>query len=176
MTAERFMPDPFCSTSGARVYRTGDLVRYLPDGEIEFLGREDNQVKVQGHRIELGEIETLLTQHESIEAAVVTDVGELRGNKRLVAYVVTTQDQLPDFRTYLKDRLPEYMIPGTFIRLDALPLTANGKVNRNALPAPDPHAPLGSNVLQKRFHQGGLADPWLAGDEDDLALAVPGLL
>jgi amino acid adenylation domain-containing protein len=133
-TKSRFIEHP---ATGERLYRTGDLGRYLADGEIEFLGREDNQVKVQGHRIELGEIETLLTQHETVEAAVVTAVGELRGNKRLVAYVVTNQDQLPDFRGYLRERLPEYMVPGTFIRLDALPLTANGKVNRNALPAPD---------------------------------------
>jgi amino acid adenylation domain-containing protein len=133
-TKSRFIEHP---ATGERLYRTGDLGRYLADGEIEFLGREDNQVKVQGHRIELGEIETLLTQHEAVEAAVVTAVGELRGNKRLVAYIVANEDQLPDLRGYLKERLPEYMVPGSFVRLDALPLTANGKVNRNALPAPE---------------------------------------
>ncbi len=146
-TAASFIVHP---QTGERLYRTGDLGRYLPDGNIEFLGREDLQVKVQGHRIELGEIEAALGEHPAIAAAVVCAVGEPRGNKRLIAYFVTsdgldeppTKAQLQDF---LDLKLPRYMVPGSFSRLDELPLTANGKVNRKALaqqadevPAPDP--------------------------------------
>ncbi len=135
------------------MYRTGDLGRYLPDGAIEFLGREDFQVKIQGYRIELGEIEATLTQHPSVQAAVVAAHGEGHGAKRLVGYVVPGQEQSTknkeqngeredsqfsgELRAYLRERLPEYMVPTTFVMLDALPLTDNGKVNRRALPAPE---------------------------------------
>jgi amino acid adenylation domain-containing protein len=126
--------------SGERLYRTGDLGRFLPSGDIEFLGREDFQVKVQGFRIELGEIETALLQHPGVRAAVASAVGEKRGNKRLVAYVVLDPAAPPtidELRNVLRAKLPEYAVPQTFMQLDALPLSANGKVDRSALPAID---------------------------------------
>jgi amino acid adenylation domain-containing protein len=125
--------------TGERLYRTGDLGRYLPDGNIEFLGREDFQVKVQGHRIELGEIEIQLQAHESVEAAAVVVREDIPGEKRLVGYVVAKAGmnvEIASLRTYLRAKLPEYMVPAIFVRLDALPLTANGKWNRADLPAP----------------------------------------
>ena len=136
-TAASFITHP---RSGERLYRTGDLGRYLPGGLIEFLGREDFQVKVRGHRIELGEIETALEAHPQVRAAVVTAVGELRGDKHLVAYIVPAEGAglaAGDLKAYLKTRLPEYMVPPVITFLDALPLTANGKVDRQALPAPE---------------------------------------
>jgi amino acid adenylation domain-containing protein len=136
-TRSRFLVHP---RTGERLYRTGDLGRYLPGGDIEFLGRDDLQVKVQGHRIELSEIETVLLDFPSVRAAVVATLGERHGSKRLVAYVVAEPGGLfaPDqARRFLMDRLPEYMVPTTFVSLDALPLTVNGKIDRNALPPPD---------------------------------------
>ncbi|MFP5285192.1 MAG: amino acid adenylation domain-containing protein, partial [Thermoanaerobaculia bacterium] len=126
LTAERFVPDPF---AGGRMYRTGDLVRWRPDGNLEFLGRIDFQVKVRGFRIELGEIEAALAAHPSVRQAVAG----LRGD-RLVAWVVAEE---ADLREHLKGRLPEYMIPSAFVRLDAFPLTPSGKVDRKALPEPE---------------------------------------
>ena len=123
-----------------RLYRTGDLGRYLPDGSIEFLGRKDFQVKVQGYRVELGEIETALAQHPAVREAVATAVGEPRGSQRLVAHVVPRpgHSPLPDeLRQHLQDRLPRYMVPSVFVLRDALPLTPNGKVDRKALSASD---------------------------------------
>ena len=122
--------------TGERWYRTGDWGRYLPDGTIEFLGREDFQVKVQGYRVELGEVESVLRQHGGVGEAVVVAVGERQGEKRLVAYVVAAAEPAPtrqELRGFLRERLPEYMIPSTFILMDAFPLTANGKVDRHAL-------------------------------------------
>jgi pyochelin synthetase len=122
-----------------RLYRTGDLGRYLPDGSIEFLGRKDFQVKVQGHRVELGEIEAALAQHPAVREAVATAEGDPRGSKRLIAHVVPRQGQslLPDeLREHLQERLPRYMVPSAFVLRDALPLTPNGKVDRRALTAP----------------------------------------
>jgi amino acid adenylation domain-containing protein len=132
--------------SGERLYRTGDMGRFLPSGDIEFLGREDFQVKVQGFRIELGEIETALLQQPGVRAAVASAVGEKRGNKRLVAYVVLDPASPPsvdDLRNALRAKLPEYAVPQTFMTLDALPLSSNGKVDRSALPSID-------NQQQKR--------------------------
>lgn len=140
LTAERFIPNPFSKETGARLYRTGDLARWLPDGQIEFLGRLDYQVKVRGFRIELGEIETVLASHPSIREAIVMtreDVGE---EKRLVAYVVADEEHvatLNELRNFLKERVPDYMVPSALVRLEAMPLTANGKVDRLQLPAPD---------------------------------------
>ncbi|HEY9404139.1 MAG TPA: amino acid adenylation domain-containing protein, partial [Pyrinomonadaceae bacterium] len=119
------------------LYRTGDLGRYLPDGNIEFLGREDFQVKIQGYRVELGEIEAALIEHPSVRAGVVAVAGEARGSKRLVAYIVPQHGDVPaasELRRFLKDKLPDYMVPAVYMTLDALPLTSNGKVDRKALP------------------------------------------
>ncbi len=150
LTAEKFIPHPFSKEPGARLYKTGDLARYLPDGTIEFLGRADDQVKIRGFRIELGEIEAVLSQYRAIREAVVLVREEDTGHKRLVAYVVwsskphlkpqetTTREWTTQLRNFLKERLPEYMVPSSFLFLDALPLTPNGKIDRRSLPAPEP--------------------------------------
>lgn len=140
LTAERFVPDSFAATPGERLYRTGDRVRYLPDGNLEFLGRIDFQVKVRGFRIELGEIEATLSQHAAIKEAVVTVREDIPGAKRLVGYFVPqngTEVNHAELKTFLAQKLPEYMIPALFTRLNTLPLTPNGKLDRKALPAPE---------------------------------------
>ncbi len=140
LTAKKFIANPFSTNPTARLYKTGDLVRYLPDGNLEFVGRIDNQVKVRGFRIELGEIENILARHPGIRQAAVLAREDNPQDKRLVAYIVPrpeldlTTDRL---RSYLKDQLPEYMIPSAFVLLDDLPLTPNGKIDRKALPSPD---------------------------------------
>ena len=135
LTAERFVPHPFSSQPGARLYRTGDWARYLLNGDIEFLGRVDNQAKVRGFRIEPGEIEAVLREHQQVrEAAVV--LKEADGDKQLVAYVVSDA-QTSELREYLKKQLPDYMVPSFFVHLNEIPLTPNGKINRRALPAPE---------------------------------------
>jgi acyl carrier protein len=140
-TAERYVPDPYSERGGERLYRTGDVARYWPDGAIEFLGRVDNQIKIRGFRIEMGEIETALVSHPSVREAVVLAREDAPGEKRLIAYVVSARRQWSilssELREYLKERLPEYMLPLAFIQIDALPLTPNGKVDRRALPPPE---------------------------------------
>jgi len=139
LTAERFIPNPYSSKTGARLYKTGDLARHLPDGSIEYLGRLDRQVKIRGFRIELAEIETVLAQHPAIKESVVTVREDTAEDKRLVAYLVSTLESdisISELRSLLKQKLPEYMIPASFVLLDALPLTANGKIDRKALPEP----------------------------------------
>ena len=137
LTAERFVPHPYATEPGARLYRTGDVGRYLPDGRLEYLGRRDEQVKIRGFRIELGEIEAALRSHESVREAVVAVRNEEGGHKRLVAYLVASaagrEFKSAELRAYLEARLPEYMIPGKFVEVEQIPLTANGKVNRRAL-------------------------------------------
>jgi amino acid adenylation domain-containing protein len=140
LTTERFLADPFTAESGGRMYRTGDLARYRPDGAIEFLGRGDDQVKVRGFRIELGEIESALVEHPGVRQAAVLVRQEENGQKRLVAYLVVRRDEVPGettLREYLKERLPDYMMPAAFVVLDKLPLNANGKIDRQSLPAPE---------------------------------------
>ncbi|HMC74094.1 MAG TPA: amino acid adenylation domain-containing protein, partial [Terriglobales bacterium] len=138
LSAEKFIPDPFRSQPGARLYRTGDLVRYLPDGNLQYLGRLDTQVKVRGFRIELGEIESVLGQHPAVQQGVVVVREDTPGDKRLVAYIVGDRDLAAseELRAYLKQSLPEYMLPSQYVVLDSFPLTPNGKVDRNALPKP----------------------------------------
>ena len=137
LTADKFIPNPFAK-DGSRLYKTGDRARYLADGNIEFLGRIDNQVKVRGFRIELGEIETVLAAHPQVKEAVVIAREDEPGNKRLVAYIVPKQHlDTSELLCYLKQKLPEYMLPSAFVKLlDALPLTPSGKIERRALPAP----------------------------------------
>ncbi|HKR11123.1 MAG TPA: amino acid adenylation domain-containing protein [Pyrinomonadaceae bacterium] len=151
LTAQNFVPHPFSAKAGARLYRTGDIARYLPDGNLEYVGRADHQVKIRGFRIELGEVEAAVAQHPLIREAVVIASEDQPGNKRLVAYYVPRevprkQDASsqtrnghplsPDsLRDYLQKELPDYMIPSEFVRLETLPLTANGKVDRRALPS-----------------------------------------
>ncbi|MFF0091755.1 amino acid adenylation domain-containing protein [Streptomyces canus] len=137
LTAERFLPDPYGLEPGARLYRTGDLVRRLPDGNVEFLGRIDDQVKIRGYRIELGEIQTVLTGHPAVREAFVSVHEPVPGDRRLVAYWTGTGSSPEDLAAHCALRLPDYMVPAAFIALDAMPLNANGKVDRRALPAPD---------------------------------------
>jgi amino acid adenylation domain-containing protein len=164
LTAEKFLPNPFSKELGARLYQTGDLARYLPDGNIEFLGRIDHQVKIRGYRIELGEIEAVLSHHPAVREAVVLarddapeendevqnqksktrsepsrSIENLKSDKRLVAYVVPRQEgslTVNELRSFLKEKLPEYMAPSAFVFLEGLPLTPNGKIDRRGLPAP----------------------------------------
>jgi len=136
LTEQKFIPNPF---EKSKLYKTGDLARYLPDGNIEYLGRIDRQVKIRGFRIELGEIEALLAQHSNVQAVVVIAREDIPGDKRLVAYLTTNEAKttISDLRFFLKTKLPEYMIPAAFVFLESIPLTPNGKVNRRALPVPD---------------------------------------
>ena len=139
LTAEKFLPDPYSPQAGARMYASGDLCRYLPDGTIEFLGRIDHQVKIRGFRIEPGEIEAALLDHPAVNEAVVLAKGPA-GNKQLVAYLVNETKAtlaVADLREFLKDRLPEYMIPAFFMFLEKMPLTAAGKLDRKQLPEPE---------------------------------------
>ncbi|MEO7766780.1 MAG: amino acid adenylation domain-containing protein, partial [Ferruginibacter sp.] len=138
LTKEKFIADTFSKEPGLKMYGTGDLVKWLEDGNIEFIGRVDDQVKIRGYRIELGEIETVLQQSSLVSQAVVLAREDKQGNKRLVAFIVPQEQFDRDgIIAYLKDLLPEYMIPLVFMELDALPLTANGKINRKSLPDPD---------------------------------------
>jgi amino acid adenylation domain-containing protein len=152
LTAERFIPDPFRAAPGGRLYRTGDLGRMLPDGRIAFLGRVDDQIKIRGYRIEPQEIASVLNRHQDVRASLVVAREDTPGEKRLVAYVVL--DAVSDCtHTHLRDFaagfLPEYMLPAAFVRMDTLPLTANGKIDRAALPAPD-----SSNTMRDEVSAG----------------------
>ena len=140
LTAERFIPDGYGKRAGGRLYKTGDMGRYQGDGSIEYLGRRDEQVKVRGYRIELGEIEAQLRQHRQVKEAVVIVREDRAGEKRLVAYVVGEAVEPPSsvqLRNYLVDKLPGYMVPSAIVVMESMTLTANGKVDRKALPAPE---------------------------------------
>ncbi|HEX8472817.1 MAG TPA: non-ribosomal peptide synthase/polyketide synthase [Pyrinomonadaceae bacterium] len=165
LTAERFIPDPYGQREGARLYRTGDRGRYLPDGQIEFLGRLDHQVKVRGYRIEMGEIEAVLAKHEDVEEVAVTAYEVAPGEKRLAAYLVFAEGREPTraaLRDFLKERLPEFMLPSAYVPLASLPLLPNGKVNRRALPAPDQHrADVGSFVAPRTPTEEIMCNIWM---------------
>ncbi|MEA5505986.1 amino acid adenylation domain-containing protein [Halotia wernerae UHCC 0503] len=160
LTAEKFISSPFSNQPGTRLYKTGDLARYLSDGNIEFLGRVDHQVKIRGFRIELGEIEAKLVQHSVVQDSVVVARENNPGDKRLVAYIVpntgnsdssNNSDLIPHLRKYLKENLPDYMVPSAFVLLEKLPLTPNGKVDRRALPIPDQtDSNIGTNYIAPR--------------------------
>jgi amino acid adenylation domain-containing protein len=150
LTTQRFIPNSFSEKPNARLYKSGDLARYLPNGDLEYLGRIDHQVKIRGFRIELGEIEAVLSQHPAVRENLVVVREDERGDKRLVAYVVHQPEQavtITELRRFLEDKLPEYMVPSVIVQLEAVPLTPNGKVDRLALPAPDTARP----ELEKPF-------------------------
>jgi acyl carrier protein len=140
LTAEKFVPHPYSKKAGARLYRTGDLVRYRSDGNIEFFKRMDQQVKVRGFRVELGEIESVLNDYWAIRESVVVDTKDSSGNTRLIAYIVfedSVEATTSEILTFLQEKLPSYMLPSAFITIKEIPLTANGKVDRRALPQPE---------------------------------------
>lgn len=158
LTAQKFLADPFSGADDARMYRTGDLARWKEDGTVEFLGRVDGQVKIHGHRIEPGEIEAVLLKQEGVKQACVVPRTDATGNKRLAAYYVANNGAAPSapaLKDALAQSLPAFMLPAFFVRLDSLPLTSNGKIDRAALPAPDaqgptqPPAPQASSVEER---------------------------
>jgi amino acid adenylation domain-containing protein len=147
LNTEKFIPHPLSGKPGERLYRTGDLVRYLPDGQVDFLGRVDYQIKIRGYRIEPDEIISVINRHPSVQASMILALGDTPGDKHLVAYVVINQGMSTStnaLQEWLAEYLPDYMIPAVFVQLDALPATANGKVDRAALPVPDTN-----NILQR---------------------------
>jgi len=151
LTAEAFIPSPFSNTAGARLYRTGDLARFLPDGNIEFVGRSDHQVKIRGFRVELAEIEAVLLSHSEIETATVIDDVSTGGERRLVAYLVARREASPkveDLRAFAGQSLPSYMVPSAFVLLEELPLLPNGKIDRAALPKVGDDRPLLAEEFQ----------------------------
>ncbi len=162
LTAEKFVPDPFSAVPGRRLYKTGDRARYRPDGCIEFLGRLDHQVKLRGFRIELGEIQARLTEHSDVRDAIVMIREDMPGSPRLVAYVVPrgTAPDAEAVRSFLRETLPDYMIPSVMLFLNDLPQTPNGKVDRKALPAPDLHARVQTYEEPVTESERILADIW----------------
>ena len=166
LTAEKFVPDPFASRPGARMYRTGDVAKFRRDGRVECLGRVDHQVKVRGFRLELGEIEAALADHAAIRETVVVTQPDGTGEPRLVAFIVPRSGETPtagDLRKYLRTRLPDYMVPSFFLELAALPRTANGKIDRRALPqALGSSTPRERSVPPRTPSERAVADIWRA--------------
>ncbi len=163
LTAERFVPDPFSPEPGARLYRSGDRARWRADGDLEYLGRIDQQVKVRGFRIEPGEIEAALVDHPSVREAVVLVREDRPGDRRLVAYVVAVDGEEPragELRSRLAARLPEHMVPAAFVVLDAIPLTSNGKTDRRALPVPEAPAGGAETVAPRSETERTVAGVW----------------
>jgi amino acid adenylation domain-containing protein len=162
LTAEKFISDPFSSKEGSRLYRTGDLARWLPDGNIEYLGRIDDQVKVRGYRIELGEIESVLQQSGLITQGVVVTKDDLSGNKRLAGYVVSNGEfDKQAVISYLQGKLPEYMVPALWVELEKLPITPNGKIDKKALPHPDMSSVGGKEYVKPKTEtERKLAEIW----------------
>ena len=163
LTEEKFIPDNFSSKPGARLYKTGDLSRFLSDYSIELLGRTDNQVKINGHRIELGEIESVLMQHPSVQESIVIARSENSGEKRIVAYLILTNEKKTEdgeLRNFIRKKLPSYMIPSVFIRLDNIPLTINGKIDRKSLPIPEDLRRLPGYVAPRNDEERILAKIW----------------
>jgi aryl carrier-like protein len=166
LTQEKFISHPFnnpkSQIQNPKLYKTGDLARYLPDGNIEFIGRIDDVVKIRGFRVALGEIESLLVQHPDVICQVVILREDQPGHKQLVAYVVSDNPSLTqnELQSFLKQKLPNYMIPTAFVMLEALPLTTNGKVDRRALPAPSHDIDLTNFVLPNTPTQKLIADIW----------------
>jgi amino acid adenylation domain-containing protein len=161
LTAERFVPDPWSSEAGQRLYRTGDLARWSQTGELEYLGRRDQQVKVRGYRIELGEVEAVLARHASVrEAVVVTE--SANGDNRLIAYFVSDEPETTtaELREWLGSQLPDFMVPALFVRLDELPLTTNGKINRRALPLPNRDEVREGYIPPRNICEQTLVDIW----------------
>ena len=161
LTNEKFIKDPFSEEAGARLYKTGDLARWLPDGNIEYLGRIDDQVKIRGYRIELGEIESVISQSGLVQQAVVLAKEDNSGNKRLVGYVVPsgTFDKQA-VQNYLGTKLPEYMVPGLWVELESIPLTANGKIDKKALPDPELTDMVNEYVAPRNETEAKLAEIW----------------
>ncbi len=160
LTAERFVASPFAA--GERLYRTGDLGRHLPDGTIEYFGRADLQVKIRGHRVELVEVEAALRSHPEVESAAVQGVRQPSGDRTLVAYVVTRSESLSDggLRAHLASRLPSYMFPSQFVRIDTMPLTSTGKINRKALPLPSVQSRARGHVAPRTETERVLVELW----------------
>lgn len=152
LTAAKFLPDPFSKEPQARLYKTGDLARYLPDGNIEYLGRIDQQVKIRGFRIELGEVEAAIGKHPQVSQVIVIAREDSPGHQQLVAYIVTTDREMSsaEIRDYLKQQLPHYMLPAAVVCLNELPLTPNGKVDRRALPVPQFSPELAADFVSPR--------------------------
>jgi amino acid adenylation domain-containing protein len=170
LTAQRFISHPFNNQPEARLYKTGDLARYLPNGDIEYLGRIDNQVKIRGFRIELGEIETLLNQHPNLREAKVIAREDIPGDKRLVAYIIpnsvkgefnSLESEISyQIRDYLKQQLPDYMVPAAFVVLESFPLTNNGKVDYRALPTPNYTSARSNYIAPQNPIEKAIADIW----------------
>jgi aryl carrier-like protein len=163
LTATSFIPDPWSAEPGARLYRTGDRARAFADGNLEFLGRIDQQVKIRGYRIELGEIETALLRHPGVKLAVVLAREDVPGEKRLVAYIVPDGEapEAADLRTFLQETLPEYMVPWAFVEMESLPVTGNGKLDREALPAPRDVRPQDTAFVAPRNDlERAIAEAW----------------
>ena len=165
-TSEVFIPDPFSREAGSRLYKTGDLAKYLPDGNLDFLGRIDHQVKIRGFRIELGEIEAVLQKHPGVHECLITTQEDESKNKHLVAYIVPNSKNVNsnELYNYLKKQLPHYMIPADIVFIAAFPITANGKVDRNALPAiiKNKKPPLSENIIPKNLVEEIIIGIWMS--------------